>query len=36
MVWPSRLAKSEQLVNVATHNPTTTTEAARNREEARA
>ena len=36
MVAPSRFEKSEQLVNVATHNPATTPKAARNRKEARA
>ena len=33
MVEPSRLEKSEQLVNVATPSPATTHEAARNRKE---
>ena len=36
MVVPFRLEKSEQLVNVATHSPATTPEAARNRREGRA
>jgi hypothetical protein len=36
MVAPSRLEKSEQLVNVATTSPATTHEAARDREEERA
>ena len=36
MVEPSRLEKSEQLVNVATPSPATTHEAARNRKEERA
>lgn len=31
MAAPSRLEKSEQLVNATTHNPATTPEAARNR-----
>ena len=36
MVAPSRLEKSEQLVNVATTSPATTHEAARDRKEERA
>jgi len=36
MVASSRLEKSEQLVNVATHSPTATPEAARYRKEGRA
>jgi hypothetical protein len=36
MVSESRLDKDEQLANVATHNPTTTPEAARNRKDRRA
>ena len=36
MVAPSRLEKSEQLVNVAIHSPATTPEAARNKRDGRA
>jgi hypothetical protein len=36
MVSESRLEKGEQLVKVATHNPTTTPDAARNRKDGRA
>ena len=36
MVSPSRLEKNEQLVNVATHNPTTAQMAVRHRKDGRA
>src|SRR6185295_14226444 len=36
LIAASRLAKGEQPVNVAAHNPVTTTEAARNRRDGRA